>query len=314
MRSVGGNEMEIPLPCKETRNLAGHLGAARAVRFNYDGNYCLTCGSDKLLKLWNPHKGSLLKTYSGHGYEVLDAVGSSDNSRVASCGADKSIILWDVATGQIIRRFRGHTSKVNCVKFNQPDSTVLISGSYDASVRCWDCKSRSPEPIQILDDAKDSVPSLSVSQREILSGSVDGKVRNYDIRMGQLRVDCIGQPVTSVSFTKDGQCVLASTLDDTIRLMDKDSGELLNEFTGHINKDYKVDSCLSSSDAQVVSGSEDGRICFWDLVEAKIVHTLDKAHESVVYSLSYHPTENYLLSASSDGKVKVWHDSNWTPE
>ena len=63
----------------------------------------------------------------------------------------------------------------------------------------------------------------------IVTRSVDGKVRNYDIRMGQLHVDCIGQAVTSVSFTKDGQCLLASTLDDTIRLLDKDTGELLNE-------------------------------------------------------------------------------------
>ncbi|CAH3185776.1 unnamed protein product [Porites lobata] len=305
--------MDLPLPCKETCQLKGHQGAVRAVRFNHDGNYCLTCGSDKLLKLWNPHKAVLLKTYSGHGYEVLDAVGSSDNSRLASCGADKTVVQWDVATGQILRRFRGHTARVNCVKFNQPDSTVIISGSYDATIRCWDCRSRSAEPIQIIDDAKDSVSSLMVSQHEILSGSIDGKVRNYDIRMGQLHVDCIGHPVTSVSFTRDGQCVLASTLDDTIRLMDKDTGELLNEFTGHKNRDYKVDSCLSSSDAQVVSGSEDGRICFWDLVEGKIVHTLEKAHESVVYSISYHPAEIALLSASSDGKVKVWHDSSWEP-
>lgn len=85
-------------------------------------------------------------------------------------------------------------------------------------------------------------------------------------------------------------------------------------FTGHVNKDYKVDSCLSSSDAQVVSGSENGNIYFWDLVEAKIVHTLEKAHKLVVYSISYHPTANCLLSASSDSKVKVWHDSNWEPE
>lgn len=90
--------------------------------------------------------------------------------------------------------------------------------------------------------------------------------------------------------------------------------DILFRFKGHTNKDYKVDSCLSSSDAQVISGSEDGRICFWDLVEAKIVHTLEKAHQSVVYSISYHPTEICLLSASSDGKVKVWHDSNWEPE
>lgn len=305
--------MDLPLPCKETCQLKGHQGAVRAVRFNHDGNYCLTCGSDKLLKLWNPHKAVLLKTYSGHGYEVLDAVGSSDNSRLASCGADKTVVQWDVATGQILRRFRGHTARVNCVKFNQPDSTVIISGSYDATIRCWDCRSRSAEPIQIIDDAKDSVSSLMVSQHEILSGSIDGKVRNYDIRMGQLHVDCIGHPVTSVSFTRDSQCVLASTLDDTIRLMDKDTGELLNEFTGHKNRDYKVDSCLSSSDAQVVSGSEDGRICFWDLVEGKILHTLEKAHQSVVYSISYHPTEIALLSASSDGKVKVWHDASWEP-
>ena len=38
------------------------------------------------------------------------------------------------------------------------------------------------------------------------------------------------------------------------------------------------------NDAQVVSGSEYGRICFWDLVEGKIGHTLEKAHQSVVYS------------------------------
>ena len=35
-----------------------------------DGNYCLTGGADKSLKLWNPNRGALLKNYMGHGYEV----------------------------------------------------------------------------------------------------------------------------------------------------------------------------------------------------------------------------------------------------
>lgn len=62
-----------------------------------------------------------------------------------------------------------------------------------------------------------------------LESFVDGKVRNYDIRMGKLRVDCIGQLVISVSFIRDGQCVLILILDDIIRFLDKDIGELLNE-------------------------------------------------------------------------------------
>ena len=43
--------------------------------FPADGNYLLTCGSDKSLKLWSVSRGTLLKAYCGHGYEVLDADG-----------------------------------------------------------------------------------------------------------------------------------------------------------------------------------------------------------------------------------------------
>ena len=43
----------------------------RAVRYNVDGNYCVTCGQDKSVKLWNPDRKALLKSYTGHGYEVL---------------------------------------------------------------------------------------------------------------------------------------------------------------------------------------------------------------------------------------------------
>lgn len=38
-------------------------------------------------------------------------------------------------------------------------------------------------------------------------------------------------------------------------------------YTGHKNNEYKIDSCLLSSDAQVCSGSEDGQVYIWDLVD-----------------------------------------------
>lgn len=60
--------------------------------------------------------------------------------------------------------------------------------------------------------------------------SVDCDVRRYDIRVGRMNADHLGQPVTSVTLSKDGQCVLVSSLDNTIRLLDKETGELLNEY------------------------------------------------------------------------------------
>lgn len=56
------------------------------------------------------------------------------------------------------------------------------------------------------------------------------------MRIGQLRVDCIGEPVTSVSLSHDGNCLLASSLDNSVRLFDKATGEMLSEYKGHTNK------------------------------------------------------------------------------
>nr|XP_042913530.1 WD repeat domain-containing protein 83-like [Parasteatoda tepidariorum] len=82
-------------------------GAFCTICFNFDGNYCMTGGSDKSIKLWKLFKSSLLKTYMGHEYEVLDVQSSADSSHITSSGMDKTIFYWDVSTAQIVRKFRG---------------------------------------------------------------------------------------------------------------------------------------------------------------------------------------------------------------
>jgi mitogen-activated protein kinase organizer 1 len=47
-----------------------------------------------------------------------------------------------------VDHFSGHAGTVNTVRFNE-DSSVVISGSIDGSVRCWDVRSKRLEPIQV---------------------------------------------------------------------------------------------------------------------------------------------------------------------
>ena len=68
-----------------------------------------------------------------------------------------------------------------------------------------------------------------VTDHEVLSSSIDGRVRRYDLRLGRLFTDYIGAAVTCAKFTKDGQCVLISTHDNTLRLLDITTGEMLGE-------------------------------------------------------------------------------------
>ncbi|CAG8660631.1 13301_t:CDS:2 [Acaulospora colombiana] len=124
-------------------------------------------------------------------------------------GGDKSVFYWDVTTGQTIRRIPGHLSRINTVAFNQ-DASVVVSGSFDSTVKIWDLKygftseksfvmtvvaSRAiaKSPIQSLEDSKDAIQALHVGHHEIITGSVDGHVRTYDLRKGQMTSDYLGR-------------------------------------------------------------------------------------------------------------------------
>jgi mitogen-activated protein kinase organizer 1 len=64
----------------------------------------------------------------------------------------------------------------------------------------WSRSISSPnrQPIQALEEARDSIQTLYVGSSRIMSGSVDGHVRTYDLRKGELRTDYIGRKCTRV--------------------------------------------------------------------------------------------------------------------
>ncbi len=74
--------------------------------------------------------------------------------------------------------------------------------------------------------------------------SVDGGIRTYDLRKGEVRCDQMGQPVTSVSLSNDGHIFLVSCLPSVLRLIDKDDGTMYKEYTGHTNKEYQLDNAF----------------------------------------------------------------------
>lgn len=64
---------------------------------------------------------------------------------------------------------------------------------------------------QILDDAKDSVTSLEVSDHEILTGSADGKIRKYDLRVGNMHADFIASEYHTLSSICQHETVVLDT-------------------------------------------------------------------------------------------------------
>ncbi|KAH8803156.1 WD40-repeat-containing domain protein [Xylogone sp. PMI_703] len=319
----------MTFPQRPVTQLLGSNGPVHALSYSSSpSTYILTGSADRTVRLYNPNRQTssssnplapkptqLIQSYSAHGYAVLDIDVAHDNATFASCGGDRNVFLWDVTTAQTICRFgansnQGHTARVNTVSFGGAGDSVLVSGGFDARVRVWDIKSRSGKPVMVLEDAKDSVSCVLVggggdrrggkAEYEIVAGSVDGRVRYYDIRMGKLETDVIGASVTSLARTRDGKGVLVGALDSTIRLMDRDGGGLLKAYKADgpekfKNDEFRLRSCFGGNEKWVLSGNEDvkgddGEVVVWDTLTGKI-------------------TERVRITGSSDtGKKKIGRD------
>ncbi len=158
---------------------------------------------------------------------------------------------------------------------------VALTGGYDASVRCWDARSNSFDPIQVLPAFRDSVTSVLIDGHVITAASVDGTLRAFDVRAGRLTSDDLGAPVTVLALSGDGACVLAALAASRLRLLDRASGALLAEYGspggGHVNEGARCGAALSGDDAHVLAGDEKGRVTAWELVDATVVASL-QAH------------------------------------
>ena len=261
-------------------------------------------------------QGRLIQTYAAHGYEVLSLAVAGDNARFASAGGDRAVFLWDVATAQTTRRFggggggggggtgHGHTGRVNAVAFAGADDALVVSGGLDTTVRIWDARSSAAhKPVQMLGDAKDAVSSLAIpgngTGAEIVAGSVDGRVRTYDVRMGRATTDVLGASVTSLCLARDARTLLVGTLDSKLRLMDRATGACLRTYQSVTdadparprwrNEELRVQSVLGGQERFVVAGDEmtaesaatgpatganEGRVWAWDLLTGKLVATV----------------------------------------
>eukprot|EP01133_Synstelium_polycarpum_P003496 gene3496-3995_t len=193
---------------RNNKVLSGHQGSVMVVKFNATGSYCLSGSQDKTIKLWNPEKQLLIHTFNAHGYQIIDVVSSSDSTMIFSC-AERQLYQWDIGTGEVVRRFKGHPQ----------DNSLLVSGSYDKSIKIWDLRSRNYEAIQSMEEAQDSVTSVYVNDQEyeIISSSVDGSIRTYDIRNGRVTTDQLHRVISSVATHPSNSSVVSSSTDGSVR-------------------------------------------------------------------------------------------------
>ena len=257
-------------------------------------------------------------TLRGHNNAILQVRWSiSDPSKLISASADKSVGWWDAVQGERIKKLKGHTSIVNGCSINKFGSPVGVSGADDGTVKIWDmrdrvCSGTFEHSYQIL-----SVDCSENGDR-VFAGTIDDSVLILDSRKLDFPLDTlenVGDSVTGVSVSNDGDYLLSLGMDGTANLWDVRPfcEERLLYTYSRITNNYEMNLLRirwSPDDMLFSVGSSDQGLNIHkvrpdiDDMDSKLSTIEPVAHEGCVNEVVFHPKQRYTtVSASSDKKL-----------
>lgn len=160
---------------------------------------------------------------------------------------------------------------------------------------------------------KDRITSVdcSSSTRNIVSGSLDGTVRLWNIlSREQAAVLELNRPVYAVRFKpqSDHEVYVCSN-HKAIELWDLQTKKKLKEYSGMTFQVRCMD--LSEDGTRLVAGGRDRTVRIWDTETAELLTTLE-GHDGPVNSVAmlsedrFNPLGGYVVSGSDDATVRYW--------
>jgi len=223
----------------------------RGLDITPDGMRVISGGSDNSLRIWDSNIDTCVKeigeTYpGGHQSKVESIVVSpdgrmfvsgekgtktldSESKAVESTAETGGIVkIWDLEEYELVAEMKGHTSRAFDADIS-PDGKLAVTAGWDKTVRLWSLVEH--KPIHTLEWEPGNINGIRFTPDglTIVAGSWERSIIRWNMRTSEVLWECpeTWQQVHRVVITPDGKKIISGHGDNTLRVSDTLSGELL---------------------------------------------------------------------------------------
>jgi WD40 repeat protein len=139
----------------------------------------------------------------GHKGDIRDVEFSPDSKYIITASADRTARVWGIAAGKAVLLLRGHFGEVTSASFSR-DGAFIVTTSTDKTARVWQWRPPEQagalaqlvgEPV-VLEGHAGSVLTAAFDhdRRFVVTGSADNTARLWNARTGQVLAELVGHP------------------------------------------------------------------------------------------------------------------------
>lgn len=268
--------------------LEGHDGGVWALE--YYGNTLVSGSTDRTIRIWDIEKAECTHVFKGHASTVrnlqilpLTQIGEEtgvpaavhDSPLIISGSRDSTLRIWklprpsdqrnvpqdaaqcDGECPYLVHVLSGHQHTVRAMAAY---GDIVVSGSYDCTVRVW--RISSGESLHQLEGHESKIYSVALDYKRnrCISGSMDHTVKIWSIETGAMLFNLEGHTSLVGLLELNDDLLVSASADSTLRIWDPATGQsrkVLGTHTGAI-------TCFQHDRYKIVSGS-DRDLKIWDI-------------------------------------------------
>ena len=170
--------------------------------------------------------------------------------------------MWNITENKFLSTIAAHKNWIRTCHMS-PDSTVLLSGSDDTTIKLWD--SAICEEIARLTDHTGMINSVRFHPDGscIASGATDKTIKIWDARSQRLlqHYEAHSKAVNSINFHPSGNYLVSTSQDATVKIWDLRQGSIL--YTLYAHDGTTSAAAFSTYGNYFATGGQDTNIQIW---------------------------------------------------
>ncbi|MFN6947258.1 MAG: WD40 repeat domain-containing protein, partial [Cytophagaceae bacterium] len=213
-------------------DLYGHREPIFSIKLSPDEKYVSISSWDAIISTWNLKTGERVSLIDLKRNAAYSLSYTTDGLYLIAGRLGKSLEMWEPDSKTLVKTFIGHTDVVSSIDFHPTRKNIMLTSSWDGSIRAWDIhtglmvkKFITGSPVQAC--------LFSMDGRSIITAGNDRLVKIWDFDTGRLESSLEGHltEITNLTLSEDGKMLVSVGMDGIIKFW---NFEKRKEFYEHL--------------------------------------------------------------------------------